>query len=310
MNKVMGLVPVTSILALLAFTLPLSCKARQESQSATKSDFEGPADTSGSRNYVIDWPCEPKRYDSSAETELSEQDEYCEWRVEQGQANQKQCRFTTSFDSSRDFFLNSRGATRFNSIGAAQALRDDCATTALKRLGKGLAAGRNCSSISANNCVATRNSDPEICDKVRWVVGQNYNKKLDFAIDQMPPNGKDYSKMTLMRLNLLTSLPAGCQYSRPDKTEVLCTIDRSRDCFSLTGQMRASIRVVTTPFGSKAAAPAEVTPGTAGSANTPPPPSPEEGLALSNGVEDDRNPGMTGFYPEDDGNPEAPIPEL
>jgi hypothetical protein len=237
----------------------LACRGTTGPVSATKSDWEGPAAADGSRNYDIDWSCEPKRYDSSAETTPYKQEEYCEWQTVTPApagtpAGKKACMFTTSFDNSRSFYLNSRGATPINSIGAAQALRDDCAHTALKKRQAGQQAGHNCSAIQAQNCVPERNSDPEICDKVRYVVGQNFDKKLNFQIDQMPDDGTDFSPMPLMRLNLLTGLPDGCTYSQPDKTEVICNVDESATCFSMAGQMRPSIRVITTPYSATATA--------------------------------------------------------
>jgi len=228
------------------------CGPRRESISGLASDWQGAAAPDGSRAYVIDWACEPKRFGGSAEEDISHQEEYCEWRsvatMLNTNAKEKVCQFTSSFDHTRDFYLNSRGRTGINSIGAAQQLRDDCSAVATRHLKRGQAVGHNCSEVGGvgGGCVAERNSDPEICDKVRFVVGQKYYGKFNFCIDQMPPDYANSSSLPLMRLGMLTSLPKGCVYSQADHTEVSCRVAEDLSCFALSGQLRVGIRVLTT----------------------------------------------------------------
>ena len=241
----------------LALIVMGGCGPRLEPNSALFSDWQEPALPDGSRAYVIDWACEPKRFGGSAEQDISEQEEYCEWRslsngLSSG-ATEKVCQFTSSFDHTRDFYLNSRGRTGINSIGAAQQLRDDCSAVATRHLKRGQAVGHNCSEVGefGGGCVAERNSDPEICDKVRFVVGQKYHGIFNFSIDQMPPNNADSSPLPLMRLGLLTSLPRGCAFSQADHTEVSCRVAANLSCFTLSGQLRVGVRVLTTLIKAK-----------------------------------------------------------
>lgn len=265
-EKLMRTISAAKFAVMSGLLIIPACMHRNSTDSYLRSDWQGPASADGSRKYAIDWSCEPKRYDISAETSSSEQEEYCEWHTitpppNGTPAGKKVCMFTTSFDNTRPFYLNSTGQTPINSIGAAQALRDDCAKTALARRAAGQSVGHNCSAIQADNCVPERNSDPEICDKIRFTVGQQYDKNLNFQIDQMPPDSTEFSPMPLMRIGLLTGLPANCTYSQSDQTEVLCTIDASTTCFSVAGQLRPSIQVLTTPYQPSAvAATAQATP--------------------------------------------------
>ncbi len=244
-TKLWALSLLSCVVSALAVT---ACQDEAPAPARLLSDWEAPPAADGSRPYVIDWACQPKRFDSSAETEIYEQEEYCEWRVVATDDTTKTCQFTTSFDNSRDFYLNSRGRTRFNSVGAAQELRDACAEVALARLRQGKPVGQNCTNVSAGGCVPGRNSDPEICSRVRYMVGQNYNQVLDFTIDQMPAGSTRFTKLPLMRMGLLTALPAGCAYSQADKTEVTCSVPKESSCFALTGQLRVGLRVLTTPY--------------------------------------------------------------
>ncbi len=234
-------------LAILVTALT-GCGDGRGPESKLSSDWQGAAAPDGSRTYVIDWACEPKRFGGSAEVYVDQQEEYCEWRLVRKGAAGDVCQFTTSFDDHREFYLNSRGQTDINSVSAAQMLRDDCSSVALKRLKAGKGVGHNCAEISQHGggCVPERNSDPEICDKVRFVVGEKYHRELDFSIDQMPPDNVEHTTMPLMRLGLLTALPKNCTFSQADHTEVNCSVPAGTSCFSLSGQLRVGVRVLTT----------------------------------------------------------------
>ncbi|RZA27175.1 MAG: hypothetical protein EOP10_01110 [Proteobacteria bacterium] len=236
------------IVAIMAtLTLVSACnnsKTDSEPTSDVKSDWSTEATPGGVRTYAIDWACEPKQYGSSAETKPAYQDEYCEWKTVRTTATEKQCRFTVSFDKSRDFFLNSRGKTPFNTISAARQIVRDCNGIALSRLKKGQTAGKLCSGITSG-CVAGRNSDPEICDKTRWAVGEKYKGNIEFCVDQLAPSDFVSTPRPLMQFGVLADIPENCQYSDNTKTELLCTIPAEDDCFSIAGQIRVGLRVIT-----------------------------------------------------------------
>lgn len=235
--------PMVAMLATLA--LASACNSSPSEQtSATQSDWETPASAGGLRTYGIDWSCEPKQYGSSAETRVGNQDEYCEWKTVKTTATEKTCRFTVSFDTSRDFHLNSRGKTPFNSIPAARQLVQDCNSIALRRLKSGQAAGKLCSGIE-DGCVSGRNSDPEICDKTRWAAGEKYKGNIEFCIDNLTPSGYSATSKPLMAFGVLADIPENCEYSDDEHTELLCTVPAEDTCFSIAGQIRVGLRVVT-----------------------------------------------------------------
>jgi hypothetical protein len=219
-------------------------KPASESVSATQSDWLTQATPAGVRTYAIDWSCEPKQFGASAETKPAQQDEYCEWKTVRTTATEKQCRFTVSFDKSRDFHLNSRGKTPFNTISAARQIVRDCNDIALSRLKKGQTPGKLCSGITSG-CVAGRNSDPEICDKTRWAVGEKYKGNIQFCVDQLSPSDLISTPRPLMQFGVLADIPENCEYSDNTKTELLCTIPAEDDCFSIAGQIRVGLKVVT-----------------------------------------------------------------
>ena len=238
-----------SPMALLLATLFLAsaCSnsdSTEESSSTVKSDWLEEATPGGMRSYGIDWSCEPKQFGASAETKLNHQDEYCEWKVVKTTATEKLCRFTVSFDRSRDFYLNSRGKTPINSIAAARKLVRDCSGIALSRLKKGQSAGKLCSNLTSG-CVAGRNSDPEICDKTRWATGERYKGNIDYCVDQLSPSDWTSTERPLMQFGVLTDIPENCEFADEEKTELLCTLPPKDTCFSIAGQIRVGLRVIT-----------------------------------------------------------------
>ncbi len=238
----------------ILLTLLSSCQEQPRTWSREKSDWEAPADTNELRNYIVDWACEPKQWGNAAEKKISGQDEYCEWRTEKVTTTEKQCRFTTSFDDSRDFSLNSRNQTPFNTIAAARYLVRDCNSIALKQIKAGKPAGKLCSGLT-EGCKSSRNSDPEICDKVRWASSEKFAKRIDYCIDQLSPSDAVSTPQALISFGLLTDLPDNCVFNAEDHTEVLCTIPVEDDCFSVAGQLRPGLRVITKSSGSIATLP-------------------------------------------------------
>ena len=233
------------ILAILA--LASACNnsdTAEELSSTVKSDWLGEASPAGVRSYGVDWSCEPKQFGASAETRIKNQDEYCEWKTVKTTATEKLCRFTVSFDRSRDFYLNSRGMTPVNSIAAARRLVKDCNNIALSRLKKGQTPGKLCSGIN-NGCVSGRNSDPEICDKIRWATGERYKGNIDYCVDQLSPNDWTSTEQALMQFGVVSDIPQNCEFADEEKTELLCTIPPEDTCFSTAGQIRVGLRVVT-----------------------------------------------------------------
>jgi hypothetical protein len=245
------------LLASLAVLSLVACNngdIKSASNSQTQSDWETvpaaeptlptePA-VSKPKSYVIDWACEPKRYGVASEASIKYQEEYCEWKVVKTTASVKTCRFTTSFDNKRDFYLNSRGKTPVNSISAARYLVDLCNEDALYRLGQGKSVGSLCTGVPSG-CVNGRNSDPEICSKVRWATGEKYNGNIDFCVDKLTQRDSIVLPEPLIQFGLLTDLPEGCTYATDDKTEVLCNIPAEDECFSVAGQLRPGMRVQT-----------------------------------------------------------------
>lgn len=237
--------PVVAIMATLVLASACnSSPSDNEQDSTTKSDWETELTEGGLRTYAIDWACEPKQFGASAETKFANQDEYCEWKVEKTTASEKICRFTTSFDRSRDFHLNSRGKTPQNSIEAARQLVEDCNGIALRRLKSGQSAGKLCSGIE-NGCVSGRNSDPEICDKVRWAVGEKYKGNIEFCVDNLAPWGYPTPKKPLMQFGVLADIPENCEFADEEQTELRCTVAPEDSCFSIAGQIRVGIHVQT-----------------------------------------------------------------
>lgn len=227
--------------------LMAACGGKSKHATSTQnSDWEGPEVKDKTRNFVVDWSCQPKRFGVTAETRVIGQEEYCEWQVVKETDDEKVCRFTSSFDKTRDFYLNSRGKTEFNTIGAARYLVDVCAGNALERLQKGKTVGSLCSGVS-EGCVAGRNSDPEICSRVRWAVGERYNDKIDFCINNLAAGDEVESSEPLMQFGILTELPENCAFATDDKTEVLCTIPKEDDCFAISGELRLGLRVEVKP---------------------------------------------------------------
>src|SRR6478609_4942390 len=143
MQRIMK-VQLAATFAMLSLTLACNGERGAQTSSQVKSDWEEPATKGKSRSYVVDWACEPKRYGAVAETAVKDQEEYCEWKVVKTTATEKTCRFTSSFDTKRDFYLNSRGKTSFNSISAARYLVDLCTENAEGRLKAGQTAGSLC----------------------------------------------------------------------------------------------------------------------------------------------------------------------
>lgn len=230
---------------------------KSASNSQVKSDWETvpevdpnePIDptipvVSKPKTYVIDWACEPKRYGSAAEANIKYQEEYCEWKTVKTTATEKTCRFTASFDTKRDFYLNSRGKTSVNSISAARYLVDVCNENAISRLEQGKSVGSLCTGVSSG-CVNGRNSDPEICSKVRWAAGEKYAGNIDFCVDKLTQRDSILLPEPLMQFGLLTDLPENCTYATDDHTEVTCTVPAEDDCFSAAGQLRVGVRVQT-----------------------------------------------------------------
>lgn len=247
--------PVSKVkYAALTFLLLAACKNSASQDSVTKSDWEKEAEADKARSYVVDWSCEPKQFGRAAEKTVEYQEEYCEWRVEKTTKTEKVCRFTSSFDETRDFSLNSRGQTPFNTIGAARYLVDSCADNATDRLEKKLGSGKLCSGLP-DACVAERNSDPEICDKIRWTTKERFEKRLDYCVDQLPVRDSDKTETPFMQFGLLTDLPENCSFATEDKTEVLCTVAKNEDCFSVAGQLRVGLRVYTKAADSEAELP-------------------------------------------------------
>ncbi len=232
--------------SLAALSLSLSCRDQSPPPTASlvKSDWEELQVEGQTRSYVVDWSCEPKRFGSAAETAIKNQEEYCEWKTVKTTSTEKTCRFTSSFDRKRDFYLNSRGKTSVNSISAARYLVDLCAENALDRLQSGQTIGSLCNGVTSG-CVNGRNSDPEICSKVRWAVGEKYKGNIDFCVDKLAARDSTLLDAPLMQFGLLVDIPENCQYSADDKTEVLCTIPAEDDCFSVAGQLRPGLRVQT-----------------------------------------------------------------
>lgn len=243
-----------SACVLVTLVVLSSCKNSSSLDSSAKSDWENPAEDDKARSYVVDWSCEPKQFGQKAEKVVAYQEEYCEWKTEKTTDNEKVCRFTSSFDDSRDFSLNSRGETPFNTIPAALYLVSSCAENATSRLEKNLGIGKLCAGLP-DACVAERNSDPEICDKVRWVTKERFEKRLDYCVDQLPVVESQKTDRPLMQFGLLTELPENCSYATDDQTEVKCTIPKEEDCFSIAGQLRVGLRVYTKAAGSKAELP-------------------------------------------------------
>ncbi|MCX6129482.1 MAG: hypothetical protein NTX25_10525, partial [Proteobacteria bacterium] len=242
---------VSSLVLMIMSSVLLSCGPLKTHSSQQHSDWEGPAAEDASRTYVVDWACEPKQYGSDAEKDISMQEEYCEWKSEKLSDTEKTCRFTSSFDNSRDFYLNSRKQTEFNSIFAAQELRDNCSKLSACLVADKKSEGHLCTGVDSDNCVRERNSDPEICDKLRWVTKENYNGNLNFSIAHMPAGTPDFSPEPLVQLGLLATLPENCHYTKPDKTEVACTIPIEDECYSMSGQLRAGIQVETKKFSAR-----------------------------------------------------------
>jgi hypothetical protein len=240
----------------LAFLLILSCTKTPTHPSSTKSDWENAQQADKSRTYVVDWSCEPKRFGSSAESNVGDQEEYCEWQTVKVENSERTCRFTTSFDTTRSFHLNSREETPFNTVDAARILVQSCAENATARLEKGLGTGKLCSDIP-NDCVDGRNSDPEICDKIRWTTKERFEKRLDYCVDQLPTDSFQTTTKPLMQFGILTDIPANCRYTTDDKTEVDCTVPADESCFSIAGQLRVGLRVHTRPFDSEAKLPTD-----------------------------------------------------
>jgi len=243
--------------SLAALSFSFSCKesAMPTSASDVKSDWEELQVDGEARSYVIDWSCEPKRFGAKAEKTISNQEEYCEWKTEKVTDTEKTCRFTTSFNRKKDFFLNSRGKTSVNSISAARFLVDLCTENALRRLKSGQSVGTLCNGVSTG-CVNGRNSDPEICSKVRWAVGERYNDRIDFCVDKLTQRDSTILPDPLMQFGLLVDIPDNCSYTSDDHTEVLCTVPAEDDCFSVAGQLRVGMRVQTKAKGSEAELPA------------------------------------------------------
>ena len=241
-------VPKRQLMALVVATFLLpACNEVQTLKTTVKSDWEAPAGPDGLRAYVVDWACEPKQFGNAAEKRISGQDEYCEWRTEKVTATEKICRFTSSFDKGRDFYLNSRHQTQFNSTEAARTLVEDCNRIAVSRLNANQPAGNLCSGVT-DGCLAKRNSDPEICDKIRFVAAEKHGKRLDFCIDQLASTEGMSTPAPLLVFGILTALPDNCVFATDDHTEVTCTIPLADECFSVTGQLRPGLRVLTQPI--------------------------------------------------------------
>lgn len=238
--KIQFIAPIAS----LAFSFACKQESAPTSASTVKSDWEAVAVEGEARSYVIDWACEPKRYGAAAEKTIKNQEEYCEWKTVATTATEKTCRYTTSFDRTRDFYLNSRGKTPVNSISAARYLVDICAEDALQRLESGKSVGSLCTGVP-QGCVNGRNSDPEICTKVRWATGEHYVGNIDFCVDKLTTRDSILLDEPLMQFGLLTELPENCSFATEDKTEVTCVIPPEDDCFSMTGQLRPGMRVQT-----------------------------------------------------------------
>jgi len=262
----------TSSIVCLLFSMAPACKHTATRSAGTQSAWAESVQADGTRRYVIDWSCLSRQFGTTADEEappgdydpnVSRQDEYCEWKLISVTDTQKICKFSTSFDNARDFYLNSRGVTPVNSIGAARQLASDCTTKAKERMVnpsfKG-SPGNHCEGFHANDgtggCVAKRNSDPEICDKVRWAVSMNAKQKINFAIDSMPPPLTDFGTQPLVRLGLISALPNNCNYSMDDKTEVTCTVAKGQLCASVASDLRAGIRVVTSRYSAAPVTPA------------------------------------------------------
>ncbi|MES2744700.1 MAG: hypothetical protein V4655_04695 [Bdellovibrionota bacterium] len=242
--------------AMAFFMLALSCKDSSTDSSHVKSDWENAQEPDQTRTYVVDWSCEPKQYGKKAEKEVSYQEEYCEWKtVKTDKAkDEKTCRFTASFDTSRKFHLNSRDQTPFNTLEAALYLVESCADNATSRLEKGLGTGKLCAGLP-DACVKERNSDPEICDKIRWTTKERFENRLDYCVDQLPVVANQRTEKPFLQFGLLTEIPANCQYTTDDKTELDCTVPAEESCFSVAGQLRVGLRVHTKPLDSKAELP-------------------------------------------------------
>ncbi|MBC7531856.1 MAG: hypothetical protein H7318_09775 [Oligoflexus sp.] len=232
--------------SIASLSLSFACKEDRNnpSTSAVKSDWEEIATEGKSRSYAIDWACEPKRYGAASEKTIKDQEEYCEWKVVKTTATEKTCRFTTSFDETRDFYLNSRGKTPINSIGAARYLVDLCTKNATEHLEAGKTAGALCAGIP-EGCVDGRNSDPEICTKVRWATGERFAGNIDFCVDKLIQRDSIILDEPLMQFGLLSELPENCTYATEDHTEVVCTVPVEDTCFSVAGQLRPGMRVQT-----------------------------------------------------------------
>ncbi len=240
---------VRSMWVVLMATLALASACNNSSMkngesSNLKSDWLTETSPGGLRTYAIDWSCEPKQYGSASETKANYQDEYCEWKIVKQTATEKTCKFTTSFDKTRDFYLNSRGKTPVNSIPAARQLVRDCNSIALSRLKKGQTPGNLCSGITSG-CVSGRNSDPEICDKVRWAVGEKYKGNIEFCVDQLSQSDFISTPRPLMQFGILANIPENCEFADEEHTELLCTIPSDETCFSIAGQIRVGLHVVT-----------------------------------------------------------------
>jgi hypothetical protein len=235
-----------STLSFLVATSLIACRHAHGSNSL--SSVPSATNANGNGVIVVDWPCAPRRFGISAETTVNHQEEYCEWKVEQSSDKETVCRFTSSFDNRRDFYLNSRGQTLFNTITAAQDLRDACMATTLLRLANNQSPGEQCSDISPDDCIPTRFSDPEICEKIRWVTTQNFNKLLNFTIEDMPKESTELSPSPLMRFGLGGGLPPGCHYSQLDQTEVQCVVPTGTPCLTVAGRLKVGLRVLTTPY--------------------------------------------------------------
>jgi len=214
------------------------------STSTLASDWGQPAIQGNLRSYVVDWSCEPKRYGAKAETSIAFQEEYCEWTVIKQSETEKTCAFTTSFEYQRSFYLNSRRVTPFNTTGAARALIDACAADATRRLTEGLSPGSLCKDVEGS-CAPGRNSDPEICTRIRDVVEQRFEEKIDFCIESLSPDESIFIIKPMIQFGLLTDIPSNCRYSQNDQTEIHCTIPKDDDCFSIAGQLRPGLRVQT-----------------------------------------------------------------
>jgi hypothetical protein len=243
MQKLLS-VPLIAMFTAVGFSI--SCKEDLDDGSASevKSDWEEPAVEGKPRSYVVDWACEPKRYGEASEKTVKNQEEYCEWKITKQTATEKTCRFTASFDRNRDFYLNSRGKTPINSISAARYLVDLCSNDAERRLKQGLSVGSLCSGIP-EGCVSGRNSDPEICSKVRWATGERYKGNIDFCVDKLTQRDSIVLDQPLIQFGILTEIPENCTYATDDKTEVVCNVPAEDTCFSVAGQLRLGLRVQT-----------------------------------------------------------------